>query len=113
MPRVMLFAFAIGVTLYALLDWGMNSKSQTPGGLSRWLWLAVIIIFPIIGPAAWVILRLVGQAERKRGPTAAPPPQRGAPDDDSEYLREWSDRIARRQRKSPPPEKPKDEDEED
>lgn len=105
MARVFLFAFVIGVTLYALLDWVMNSKKDTPGGLSRWLWLAVIVILPVVGPLAWIVLRLVGKAEQKQNPTQnhRQAPRRGAPDDDAEFLDDWSKKIERRQKRSRPP----------
>lgn len=107
MARVLLFAFLIGVSVYALLDWAMNSKKSTPGGLSRWLWLAVIIFLPALGPLTWIVLRLVGQAESRRD--AAPPSRRpspAAPDDDPQFLKDWSKRIERRQRRSRPADPP-------
>ncbi len=104
MARVLLFAFVIGVTLYALIDWGLNSRKSTPGGLSRWLWLAVILIFPVIGPLGWIILRLVNQAEERGAPSAPyrPPTRTTAPDDDPEFLENWARKIQRRQKKSKP-----------
>lgn len=101
MARVLLFAFVIGVTVYALLDWVMNAKKGSPGGLSRWLWLAVIIFLPVIGPLAWIVLRLVGSAEARQSGSNIRPERTGlAPDDDTEFLDDWSRRIARRQKRS-------------
>ncbi len=102
MFRVLLFALAIGITLYALLDWGFTSRRNTPGKLSRWVWLAVIVLIPILGPSAWTILRIVDRAEAKY---AEPEPEAPliAPDDDREFLDDVSRRIERRQRRTRPP----------
>ena len=109
MARVLFFAFMIGVTLYALIDWALNSKEMTPGGLSRWLWLAVIVFFPVVGPATWIILRLVGKAEaRQRPPRIERPTRLGAPDDDPEFLDDWAEKIKRRQKRSRPGRAPED-----
>lgn len=98
MFRVFLFALAIGVTVYAIFDWLLRSKKSTPGNLNRWLWLTVIILVPIAGPLAWIILSLIGFAEQ--GPSAQPL----APDDDPDYLRQVDERIQRRKRRSRGPE---------
>lgn len=91
MARVLLFAFIIGITIYALLDWGFYSKQGTPGGLNRWFWLVVIIVLPILGPLVWVLLRIVG------GAAALEEPRRPvAPDDDPEYLAYLSKKMERR-----------------
>lgn len=91
MARVLLFTFVIGLTIYAWIDWGFYSKKSTPGGLNRWIWLAVIVLLPILGPLVWVVLRIVGGAsalEERSRPIA--------PDDDPEYLSYLSKKIERR-----------------
>lgn len=99
MARVLLFAVAIGLTIYALFDWLFRSRQRTPGGVNRWLWLAVIIFIPVAGPAAWIILSLVMAAESKNMSDSTEPL---APDDDPEYLREVAERIKRRQKRTRP-----------
>jgi hypothetical protein len=96
MFRVLLFAAAIGITVYAVIDWAFRSKTTTPGSLNRWIWLAVIILIPIAGPAAWIILSLIAHAE---GTDTPPPDAPRAPDDDPEYLRHISEKIERRKKR--------------
>lgn len=102
MFRVLLIALFIGVTVYALLDWGLNSRRQTPGGLSRWIWLAVIIVIPFLGPLTWIIMRLIADAEGRQGLSGRSGPPPGAPDDDKAFLDNLSWKIQRRQRGSKP-----------
>lgn len=99
MARVLLFVVAIGLTIYALFDWIFRSRQRTPGGVNRWLWLAVIVLIPVAGPAAWIILSLVMAAEAKDTPDRS---ESLAPDDDPEYLREVAERIKRRQKRTRP-----------
>lgn len=99
MARVVLIVLFIGVTVYALLDWWMNSKRRTPGGISRWIWLAVIVVIPFLGPLTWIIMRIVGDAEERQGLYDEPEPAPGAPDDDAAFLDDVSKKIERRQGK--------------
>lgn len=110
MARVLLFVVAIGLTIYALFDWIFRSRQRTPGGVNRWLWLAVIVLIPVAGPAAWIILSLVMAAESKNMPDNTDPV---APDDDPEYLREVAERIKRRQKRTRPDAPPIVDDDED
>lgn len=91
MARLIIFALAVGVTLYALLDWAFYSKKFTPGGISRWIWLAVIILIPVLGPITWIVLHLVSDAETKQEHEKQIPP-----DDDLNFLSDVSHRIKRR-----------------
>lgn len=104
MFRVLLFAFAIGITLYAMLDWGFTSRLNTPGRVSRWIWLAVIVLIPILGPLAWTVLRIVEKAEGSGASDATKPSTTAAaPDDDPEFLDNISRRIERRQKRTRAP----------
>lgn len=95
MARLLIFALLIGVTIYAVLDWCFHAKEGTPGKLSRWLWLAVIILIPVAGPLTWVILRLLMKADEIDNGAR----REVAPDDDPEYLSHLARKIDRRQEK--------------
>lgn len=96
MARILIFALLVGITVYAILDWCFHAKEGTPGKLSRWLWLAVIVLIPVAGPLTWVILRLLMKADEI---DAAAGRNTVAPDDDPEYLSHIADKIDRRQEK--------------
>lgn len=107
MIRVLFIALAIGVTLYALFDWLLNSKTRTPGGISRWIWLAVILLLPVLGPLTWIIMNWISAAEGRMDgyqPPARKQPQ--APDDDRDFLDDISRRIERQQRHGRKDQKP-------
>lgn len=72
----------VGVTIYALVDcW--NTPDDEVRGLPRLAWLLVVLLFPLVGPGAYLIF---GRDHR-----AAPQPGRPrvvAPDDDPDFLRQ-------------------------
>jgi hypothetical protein len=48
--------------------------------MPRWLWVAVILAFPVVGPVAWILTgRQTQAAISDEGPLG--------PDDDPEFLR--------------------------
>lgn len=110
MARVLLIIALAAITVYAIADWMARSGKWTPGKLNRWVWLAVIIFLPVVGPLAWIITGLVTRAEEAQRQREAPeqPPVWLAPDDDPSAVADVADRIARRQKRSRPhfPNKP-------
>lgn len=107
MARVLLIIGLVAITVYAVADWVARSGKWTPGRLNRWVWLAVIIFLPVVGPLAWIITGLVTRAE-ERQERARPLPEQPtfqAPDDNPTAVADIADRIARRQRRTRP--KPK------
>lgn len=105
MARVLFIVLLLALTIYALADWIARSRKWTPGRLNRWVWLAVIVIIPIVGPLAWIISGLVTRAEerqRARRPHPRQPDLFRAPDDDPNRVADLADRIARRQKRSRP-----------
>ena len=108
MARIMLVVLALAITIYAISDWVSRSRTWTPGRVNRWVWLAVIVLIPIIGPLAWIITGLVTRAEQRRVGTSpeASPPRSSRPDDNPEALSDLADRIARRQNRSRPTRRP-------
>lgn len=130
MFRVVLILLWFIVTTYSIADWWRTSAEEMPGRLSRLLWL-FILLFTIpsfsIGSIAWIIMRLVAQAEERqlRPDSGQPnfleqilrisrnsPPVKSAPDvalppdEDPEFLFKLERDIARRranERDSLPP----------
>lgn len=104
MARFLIALLFIAVTVFAVADWAVRSKTSTPGRLNRWVWLAVILLIPMVGPLTWIIVGAVTRAEEKQGryPAAPEPIQRGRPDDNPEAISDVVDRINRRQRRTKP-----------
>ncbi len=115
MARLLLVLLIVALTVYAVADWVTRSREWTPGNVNRWLWLAVIVLLPVIGPLAWIIIGLVTRAEDRNQSPSAP----GAdipPDDNPEAISDVADRIARRQKRTrpePPPQPSPDDEKED
>jgi hypothetical protein len=97
MLRALFYAIPIVLAIYAIVDC-LQTPDDEVRALPRIAWLVIILFFPIIGPASWLIAgREVGAGERQRlvwpsGPKASHPdfqrPSRRvvAPDDDPEFL---------------------------
>lgn len=111
MARVLFILGLAAITVYALADWAARSQKWTPGRLNRWVWLAVILLIPGVGPLAWIITGLVTRAEERQGrPTYEPEPEMRAPDDNPSAVADVADRIARRQKRTrgPRPQPPEE-----
>ncbi len=116
MARLVLILLAVALTVFALADWLTRSKTWTPGKVNRWVWLAVILLLPIVGPLTWIIVGVVVRAEAKQQERIEPSPRSSLPPDDNpDAILDVADRIARRQKRSRPesPIKPKQSPEED
>ena len=105
------FALVIGLSLYTLLD-----AARTPAAdartLPKWLWIIIIIFFPVVGPVFWLFFGRARSAKSTaeqppaadtgrglKGRRGTVPPAPKAPDDDEEYLR-WLKAKAERERHS-------------
>ena len=75
----MLVVAVIGLGVYAFVQ-ALQADAAQIRVMPRWLWVAVILAFPVVGPAAWI---LVGRQSRAaisdKGPLG--------PDDDPEFMR--------------------------
>lgn len=82
MPRILigLAVVVVFVTIFAVVDSAMTHKDRVRG-ISKVLWILVILLFPIVGPALWF---LVGK-DRSGG--AGSTGRRVGPDDDPEFLK--------------------------
>lgn len=79
----------LALTVYAIAD-AAQDPSPKPYGLRKWLWVTAIIVLPVVGALAWLIVKYVTGGEDQR-PRVGP----RAPDDDPDYLR-WLEQQRRR-----------------
>jgi hypothetical protein len=97
MLRALFYAIPIVLAIYAIVDC-LQTPDVEVRALPRIAWLVIILFFPIIGAAAWLMVgRVAAGTERQRvawpgGPrpsqpdTQRPPRRVVAPDDDPEFL---------------------------
>lgn len=83
MPRVILFLLGFALTVYALTDC-IQTPDEKVQHLPKPLWLLLIVIAPLAGPVAWLLI-----GRRRRVGRTGPPQRRGpiGPDDDPDFLR--------------------------
>ena len=122
--RIVLIVLVFALTLYALLDCARTPDESMPARMPKYLWITLVVLFPTIGPIAWIIFSRVKAAEERGGyveptvwsskeGTTFRRPERArpmAPDDDPEFLfrlerdiqrkRREDERRAQEQRKS-------------
>lgn len=93
LPFILLFALIV----YALVDCVRYEDSRMPVGLPKAIWVILIVVFPVAGAAAWLVVsRVTARAAAGGGGSAgySPPPKAPrprptrpvAPDDDPEFL---------------------------
>ena len=83
MPRVIAVIALIALTVYTLIEVMQAERFQTRNA-PRWLWFAIVLVAPLVGPVAWFVFG------RPDGHREIPPQQRPGPrgpDDDPEFLR--------------------------
>ncbi len=89
MRLVLPIIVAIALAVYAVIDCLQTDPAEIRGP-RRPVWVAVILLLPIVGPVAWLIARRGGPRAfpSRRGRRPAPPV---APDDNPEFLRQLRD----------------------
>ncbi|CAM3729794.1 PLD nuclease N-terminal domain-containing protein [Isoptericola cucumis] len=110
--RVVLPLLVLGLALYALLDLSA-SKEEDRGGLPRWLWVVIIVLLPVFGALAWIVVKHSSRrAPGSRGGSGRPGRPGGgprrpsgpiAPDDDPDFLWKLEQDRRRRERGSGSP----------
>ena len=87
--RVLPFIVAIALAVYALVDCLQSDPAEIRGP-RRPIWIAIIVLLPIVGPAAWLLskTKFVHDLGRRSGRPSAPPV---APDDNPEFLSQIRD----------------------
>lgn len=93
-------AALIGIIIYALIDCARTSPTQVRS-LPKPAWLAIILLFPVIGALLWLFVGRPRTSGRGLSSSKGAPGAQAskAPDDDEEYLR-FLDAKAKRQRAS-------------
>jgi hypothetical protein len=95
-----LFAYglvALVLLVYCVLD-VLRTPAEAVRTLPKPLWL-LLVLAPFFGPAAWF---LAGRAPKRAAP-APRPVERGAPDDDEDFLRELRRRAEEQRRRARDP----------
>ena len=97
---IILLRYAFVLALFGLWIWSALDVVRTEPERARYLhklvWLAFIVLFPVLGVPAWLLL---GRPE-PIGSRLVPPPRTSAaaPDDSPEFLRRVDEEIRRRRR---------------
>ena len=110
--RVALYVLAIALMIYSLIDCTRTPEEEMPARMPKMMWVAIIVLFNVVGSIAWIITSRVKAAE-ERGGTVEPtvwsskngvqfhrPEQTRpvAPDDDPEFLRQLEQELRRKRR---------------
>ena len=98
MARILPIVLLLALIVFALVDCIRTPRHLMPPGLPRGVWVVLIILVPVIGAVAWLVIsRFPGIASgglprRPKGPTA--------PDDDLQFLADldWRARKAHHER---------------
>lgn len=99
MSRVLAVLGVLALAIYCLIECVQTDRTQIRH-LPKALWL-VLILIPVVGPLAWLLL---GRPRRGGGGGSAPPaaPRRApaprAPDDDPDFLAQLDERRRRASR---------------
>ena len=94
MARLIVAVVVVGFTVYCLID-AARSDAERVRGLSRPLWMVLILLLPVAGGVAWLLAgrprsggsRGSGGTPRHAGPSPSTPPVVRGPDDDPDFLR--------------------------
>ena len=83
MLRYLPVILSLALTVYCVVD-AIQTQDGAARNLPKIAWLILILLFPVVGPAAWLI------AGRPRtGPRGLPQQRRSrGPDDDPDFLKD-------------------------
>ncbi|WP_199425013.1 PLD nuclease N-terminal domain-containing protein [Actinotalea solisilvae] len=108
MVRALPYVIPIALALFALIDLSRSSAVER-AEIHPLAWAAIIVLLPVVGPVAWILVSRQRAAAARHGGSAGPsgparpgparPPRRSgpvAPDDDPDFL--WRLEQERRRR---------------
>lgn len=94
--RNLLVLAVVGLIVYTVIDVARSDERERLG-LHRLLWIAFIVLLPVLGSVTWLVVRRTPHRGAGRGPGIGQVPQAPlAPDDDPEFL--WRLEQDRRRR---------------
>ncbi len=85
----------IGLTAYVIADIAQR-RDVEPYGVSKLLWVLIVLFAPFIGPAAWLIAKFIN---RPAGGGGRGGPRTPRPPDDDPNFRLWIDEQKWRKRR--------------
>ena len=100
----MLFLFgliALALLVYCALDI-VTTPRDAVRGLPKPLWL-LLMLLPLVGPAAWFLAGRPPSGTARQPLRPGPAAERGAPDDDEDFLRELRRRADEQRRRAQDP----------
>ncbi|WP_066582276.1 PLD nuclease N-terminal domain-containing protein [Cellulomonas timonensis] len=109
--RNLLALAAVALIVYTIFD-VLRSDEAERFGVHKLIWLAFIVVLPVVGSIAWLVMRQMARSSRTAGPAGSPRTMAApAPDDDPEFLwrLEQQRRRADRERSGEHPDEPRPE----
>ena len=97
MVRVFVFLAAVQLVLLILALISSLSADRVRS-LPRALWIVLILLVPLLGPAAYFLFGRPVPPPHEGGPVRRTPPRPSSPDDDPEFLRSMDTEQSRRDR---------------
>lgn len=100
----MLFVYgliSLALLVYCVLDI-LTTPRGAVRGLPKPLWL-LLVLPPLVGPALWFFAGRPPRGTARQPLRPGPAPERGAPDDDEDFLRELRRRAAEQRRRAQDP----------
>lgn len=89
---MLIYVVPIALMIYALIDCIQATEVEV-GDLPRPVWLLIIILLPVVGPIAWLVVSRSHRNEARRSA-----PRQVPPDEDPEFLQWLARREERRKR---------------
>lgn len=106
MPRYLAFVIVVGLAVWAVLDISRSDDDERLG-VHRALWIALVVLVPVLGAVVWMLVSRGRRAARQSGtgagggPGGTRPQRRRsgpvAPDDDPDFLRQLDEERRRRE----------------
>ena len=76
MVRILFIVAWFAASIYAISDWATTPANRMPMKLSRMTWLVILVVtvpFVSLGAIAWIVLKMVANADRSRKSLAVKP----------------------------------------
>ena len=83
MLRYVPVLLSLALTIYCVVD-AIQTEDSAVRNMPKLGWLVLILLFPLVGPAAWLI---AGRPRYDRPMAQRPPSRPRGPDDDPDFLK--------------------------